>query len=54
MHMVTLVGFETFYDTSTQKWSQQVIVHDNWDSTGTQVWLKWSSLPVTDIWEISN
>lgn len=53
-HMVTLVGFETYYDTSTKKWSQQVIVHDNWDSTGTQVWLKWSSLPVTDIWEISN
>lgn len=53
-HMVTLVGFETYYDTSTQKWSQQIIVHDNWDSTGTQVWLKWSNLPVTDVWEISN
>ncbi|WP_042473219.1 C39 family peptidase [Bacillus ndiopicus] len=53
-HMVTLVGYETYYDTSTSSWYQQFIVHDNWALTGTQVWLKWSSEPVTDIWEVSN
>ncbi|MBS4177697.1 hypothetical protein [Lederbergia citrea] len=53
-HMVTLVGFERYYDTSALRWYQQFIVHDNWDRTGKMVWLKWEKEPVTDIWEIAN
>lgn len=53
-HMVTLVGYETFYNTISFAWSQQIIVHDNWSTTPVKVWLKWSDEPITDLWEIHN
>ncbi|WP_167527175.1 C39 family peptidase [Paenibacillus cellulositrophicus] len=52
-HLVNLVGYETY--TQTDDWSnpQYAIVHDNWKTTGTDVYLLLGQYgSITDMWKV--
>jgi len=52
-HLVNLVGYETYTDTSDWSNPQYAIVHDNWASTGVNVYLLLGQYgSVTDMWKI--
>jgi hypothetical protein len=53
-HNITAVGTESYYDTSTFSWSEYVIVHDNWGSTGTDVWISFNSAGIDDLYKVEN
>ncbi|CAM4426755.1 hypothetical protein PATA110616_14920 [Paenibacillus tarimensis] len=51
--MVNLVGYETY--TATGNWSnpQYAIVHDNWETTGTDVYQLLDQYgSITDMWKL--
>lgn len=50
---MNLVGYETYTDTSDWSNPQYAIVHDNWESTGVNVYLLLGQYgSVTDMWKI--
>ncbi|NMO96341.1 C39 family peptidase [Paenibacillus lemnae] len=54
-HLVTLVGYETYTDTSNWSNPQYAIVHDNWSSTGVNVYLLLGQYgSVTHLWKFKN
>lgn len=42
-HAMTGVGYEQFYNTSKLSWTKQLILHDTWDNTPREYYIKWSS-----------
>jgi len=52
-HNITLVGTESYYDTSSLRWVYNVIVHDNWASTPDNVWFEYSNEDIDDIYKIN-
>lgn len=53
-HNITAVGAEEYYDTNNFTWYRSVIVHDNWESTGTNVWVSFSSAGIDDLYKVAN
>lgn len=51
--MVTLVGYETYTDTSDWSNPKYALVQDNWGSTGQTVYLLMGSFgSMTDLWKV--
>jgi hypothetical protein len=42
-HALTGVGVEKFYNDYTVQWYRNLIVHDTWNNTPRDYWVKWSS-----------
>jgi hypothetical protein len=52
-HLVTLVGYETYTDTSNWSNPQYALVQDNWATTGQTVYILLGQFgAITDLWKI--